>query len=532
MVERSETKFATRDIGKQRICLFDSSLINKEQTTATKIFHEPVKQGFCAELDSPWEKEGGHYNILFDGEKWRMYYMAGARIDMERISKLDPEDHVAIQQVIDETVLDGFKVCYMESVDGIHWEKPNLHICEFKGSTENNIILKKPVEFFVFKDNNPACSPQERFKAIYNLGYSLYAMYSPDGLHFEEAGVICKRGGTFDSLNVAYYDAEKERYVAYVRGMHRYDGKEYPDVEDRSELAWYLFPDFDDKECLKKYLPEYREGEDRKKYDVRRDIRVMYSKDFRNWTYPEQIKMEGNEDGIQQFYTSGITVYPRAPQYLVGFPARYMDDREWDKNYDNLCGKTARRFRYGFQKRFGLAVTDSIFIFSRDGIHFEQSDGAFIRPGIEREDGWLYGDCYMACGLVETKNAIYGHKEYSLYCQEGHWGHRCRLMRYAIRLDGFVSYQAKSDNKILVTKPFRFEGNKLFMNFSTAAVGGVSVVLKDRDGNRLQSGEAFGDDTDKEIWFADENALAQWQGKEVIMEIHLREADVYSFRFC
>ena len=141
-MESNETKYEARDIGQQRICLFDSSLIDKVQTTAMKVFYEPVKQGFCAELSSPWEKEGGHYNIFFDGEKWRMYYLAGARIDMERISKLDPEDNAAIKQVIDETILDGFKVCYMESVDGIHWEKPDLHICEFKGSTKNNIICR------------------------------------------------------------------------------------------------------------------------------------------------------------------------------------------------------------------------------------------------------------------------------------------------------------------------------------------------------------------------------------------------------
>ncbi|MBE5752404.1 MAG: hypothetical protein E7357_08345 [Clostridiales bacterium] len=519
------------DIASRRICLFDSSLIDKANTTAVKVFHEPIKQGFCAEFDKPWEKEGAHVNIFFDGEKWRMYYMAGARIDMERISKLDPEDTKAIQNVIDETILDGFKVCYMESKDGICWEKPNLHICEFQGSTENNIVLRKPVEFFVFKDNNPACKPNERFKAIYNLGYTLYAMYSEDGLRFEEAGAICQHGGTFDSLNTAYYDEENDRYVAYVRGMHRYDGKEYPDLEDQRELVYYLFPEFDKPESLKKYLPEYKEGEDKKKYDIRRDIRVMYSKDFKTWTRPKQISIAGNEDGKKEFYTNAIRVYPRAPQYLVGFPNRYNDDREWDKSYDELCGAKARKFRYGFQKRFGLAITDSLFISSNDGEYFEVSDGAFLRPGVEREDGWLYGDSSIACGLVETKNAIYGHKEYSLYCVEGHWGHKCRLMRYAIRLDGFVSYCAREEEKIITTKPFRFQGDKLFMNFSTSALGYVQVVLTDESGNRLQSAKVFGDDTDKEVWFVDENALKSWQGKNVTMQIIVREADVYSYRF-
>ena len=72
------------------------------------------KQGFCADFKTPWETEGAFPNIFQDGDKWRMYYMAGARIDMDRISKIDPSDKDKIRQVVDETIIDGFKICYME----------------------------------------------------------------------------------------------------------------------------------------------------------------------------------------------------------------------------------------------------------------------------------------------------------------------------------------------------------------------------------------------------------------------------------
>ena len=32
-------------------------------------------------------------------------------------------------------------LCYAESDDGIHWRKPKLGICDFKGSKANNIVL-------------------------------------------------------------------------------------------------------------------------------------------------------------------------------------------------------------------------------------------------------------------------------------------------------------------------------------------------------------------------------------------------------
>ncbi len=520
------------NVGENRICLFDTEIIDKAQTTAERVQHTPVKQGFCAEFNEPWEADVAFPNAFRDGDKWRMYYMTGVRIDMDRISQIDPNDKKKLQAVVDETIADGFKICYMESIDGIHWEKPSLGICEYRGSTDNNIILKKPVEFFVFKDSNPNCLPSERYKAVYQSGYRLQAMYSEDGLHFHDSGVIMECGGTFDSLNTVGYDEKQGRYVAFVRGMHRYDGKEYPDVQDKSELPNYLFPEFDKPEELKKYLPEYVEGEDTLKYEIRRDIRVSYSTDFKTWTRPERIYIQGDEKGLVQYYTNCISAYPRAPQYYIGFPNRYNDDRAWDKNYDNLCGVEARKIRYGLQKRFGLAITDCTFISSNNGRSWEKWDGAFLRPDVERKDGWLYGDCYLSCGLIETENQIYGHKEYSLYCPEGIWGHNCRLMRYTLRLDGFVSYRAGEKQKIITTKAFSYKGNKLFVNLSTSAMGWVQVILENEKGEKLKSAKIFGDDTDKEIWFEKDDALKKWQNKRITMKIVLQEADVYSFRFC
>ena len=69
------------------------------------------------------------------------------------------------------------------------------------------------------------------------------------------------------------------------------------------------------------------------------------------------------------------------------------------------------------------------------------------------------------------------------------------------------------------------------MNLSTSAYGSVKVTLKAEDGNEVVSGEVFGDEIEKEIWFEDENALKKIAGKMVEMTVSIKEADVYSFRF-
>ena len=70
-----------------------------------------------------------------------------------------------------------------ESADGIQWNKPNLGIVDFQGNKQNNLIW--PVagqpgsDIFPFKDANPQASPEERYKALANVGeHQLVALVS------------------------------------------------------------------------------------------------------------------------------------------------------------------------------------------------------------------------------------------------------------------------------------------------------------------------------------------------------------------
>ncbi len=63
--------------------------------------------------------------------------------------------------------------------------------------------------------------------------------------------------------------------------------------------------------------------------------------------------------------------------------------------------------------------------------------------------------------------------ELSLYAVEDAWtGKGSALRRYTLRLDGFVSVSAPMSGGELITKPIRFKGRRLELNFSTSAAGG------------------------------------------------------------
>ena len=109
-------------------------------------------------------------------------------------------------------------------------------------------------------------------------------------------------------------------------------------------------------------------------------------------------------------------------------------------------------------------------------------------------------------------------------------GKPSELHRFTLRKDGFVSLHAGAEEAIAVTKPFIYNGSKLFANVESSAWGYLYFTLILPDGNRIESVEIFGDSIDKRIHFPEQD-LAAWSGQEVVMEIRMRDADLYAIRF-
>jgi hypothetical protein len=129
-----------------------------------------------------------------------------------------------------------------------------------------------------------------------------------------------------------------------------------------------------------------------------------------------------------------------------------------------------RRFRsqHAAGVRCGTALTDGLFMSSRDGRHFNRRDEAFFRPGLRETGNWAYGDNFPALGMLET-DAEGGGKELSLYTTENYW-RSSRFRRYTLRIDGFASLNADFAGGEMTTKGFTFKGFCLSMSISTSAL--------------------------------------------------------------
>lgn len=471
------------NVSNRRECFFDDYLIDKRKTTANFLVHKPQKQGVVLSHTEPWEGNGSNYhNFFYDNGVFRMYYLGWQMLSGRSCN-----------------------VCYAESKDGVNWVKPNLNLCEYEGSTQNNIVIKGDDVYvdncFVFRDDNPNCPKEKKYKAIMQQGaidgkHTLWYFYSHDGLSFTKGEMISNQGA-FDSVNVAFWDNDAKIYRCYYRSAHTI-GKQ---------------------DSVAPFTEEHI-----------RDIRYIYSKDFKTWSKPVMLDFGGGEDF--SLYTNAVQKYYRAPHLLVGFPTRYFYRRDWTPTYDELCGAENRGQRCKVNMRYGLALTDALFMCSRNGKKFKRYNQAILTPGVENGKNWVYGDGYFAVGMIETPSKFSGEPgEISVYAKQNHWTGPSELVRYTFRLDGFVSLHADGKQKVIVTKPFIYDGNALKINFETSAFGRLQFSIIDENENEHLSYETFGNSVDRKVRFENDEIISKLKGKPVTLKIKILDGDLYSIKF-
>lgn len=461
------------NIGTRREPLWDYTLVDKEKTTATLSVNRPERKECVFKADKYWEGDGGTYVcIVKDEDGYKFYYDGNGRFPYNPYTlKLNENCIVS---------------CLVKSRDGIHFERENFGIF---GDT--NIVLKDPMEprcgFMVFKDESPDCLPEERYKGVQRIekgggefakSGALATYVSPDGIHFTEKCITIDEQGKFDSANVAFYDKEDGLYKI----IHR----------------------------------DFEEGEVRA-------LRFRTSKDFKIWDDRGFFRYDDGK--VFQMYTNNVQKYSRAPHIYIGLPVRYVERLKWNENYDYLPDKEYRASKCYEPNypRWGLALTDALFMCSRDGVNWHRFDEAFADGGYERHGNWLYGDSYFAYGMID------GDDEHYLYTFEKGNGEACEIWRHTIRFDGFASFKAPYSGAELTTKQFVFEGDELSINFRTSAAGSIYAEITDDDGNSAKSIEIFGNNVDRRVKF--DKPLSEFSGKNVTMKFKMRDAEIYSLKF-
>ncbi|MFN0196574.1 MAG: hypothetical protein ACKVT0_07500 [Planctomycetaceae bacterium] len=440
------------EIGSQLQLMWDDLLIESMTGLELKL-HSPRPAEIVLRRDQPWE-DSTMYDptVIKDGDLYRMWYRTNFN---------------------SAPLYTG----YAESKDGVNWTKPQLGLFDFKGSKENNIVWSSGEDrklgyvLSVFKDENPAAKPDERYKGVSTIaggeGAGMYGLVSPDGIHWKRLkNTPMLTGGEFDAHNIVLWDSARQQYLAYPRGF----------------------------------------------LNGIRHIRRASSTDFTTWTPLEFIDLGPGD--IEHLYKNAATPYYRRPDILLMFPKRFMESRKPDPKW------------------IVTGVSDIVFMFSRDTVHWDRRfREAFIRPGLDKQN-WHDRAIEAGPSLVPTgpgEMSLYYFEHYrtdDVLIRRGVLREDGIASVHAKFSGGeFVTHPLIfAENRLTINYSTSAAGS---VQIELQDADGQPI-----EGYTLaDSGEIFGDDTDHVVHWKGSANVGSLAGKPIRLKVVMKDADLFSFRF-
>ena len=439
-----------------------------------------------------WE-ERANLNIntvLFENGRYRLWY---------GVSKL-------------EDAAESF-ICYAESEDGFAWQRPELGLVTYEGSTRNNILCAREDLHLgsVFAD--PVAPPEERYKGIMPRGrYYRDGKFDPDldKMRFKELLVAMDLGG------VAPEERRRKLEIRQaVHGSVSADGIHWRNLEapildvGNTALDTHNLGTFDRESG--KYVAYLRGHIER-----RRLVRRAEGSDFRRLEDPRPCLMCDPQDPIDDdIYNSCYCPYPGKPLHLM-FPSFYH--------------------RIESTVDIQLAVSRDGYLWSRP----ERKPIIDLR-GEEGEYGTLYASPNLI-GLdsgewrlpfVANRHRHDFRERGEVYPQDGEW----RWARW--REDRLVGLEASGEGAVTLVQR-RCTGEKMLLNFRTESDGWVKAELVHPPETPPRAVEAFagfgledgeiltGDELSRPVRWRGSSDLSALKGKEVSVRLHLYRAKLFS----
>lgn len=477
------------DIGSNRQLFVDDHLIDQRRNVDL-VLHQPTPAEIVIARDKPWEGTAqGYVTVFRDGDTYRMYYRCAPKKSPWPAPKSGEPKRT-----------DWTFTAFAESGDGIHWTKPELSIVDYPGSEKNNLVWPTDA-------NKPWRSSQYP---------------GTDMFPFKDPNPKAKEDERYKALaNLGEHELVA---LASPDGLHWKPIQigpviSYPPPDpmmDPPSLAFWD-PNIGRYVAYMRCWINYR----------LRGFRRSESDDFIHWSQPVIVQYAGGE--VEHLYTNMTTLYERAPEYRLMFAKRFVPWRNANPAYPS-------------------GLSEIVLLTSRDGVTFDRRFmEPFLPPGPDPEN-WRPRGVMMGRGILETSPV-----EMSLYYMEHYQAESNRIRRAVLRTDGFVSVHAPWDGGEFVTRPFRFSGDEIEINYSTSVAGGLRVELLDESGHpipgyRLEDcDEIFGDEVARivgwrkghdsvlnvqhqEVPYSRSNISRAVGGRAIRLRFVMNAAHLYSFR--
>jgi len=371
-----------------------------------------------------------------------------------------------------------------ESVDGIHWTKPNIGLYEWHGSRHNNIVMDPELGaralYHILRDEREP-DPAKRYKAMMGQhGRKPFA--SPDGLTWTE--LPTEQIASSDESHL-FYDEQSERFVALVkrgtvwgRSVFLATSKDFVNWDEHGIVMHADAQDWDNRWS--------------------RISRVLQDDKYLSPPLVDE------ENHMAETYQMAAMPYEGMYVGFVGLfnpagaiPPPHMNHTGLNQT-ELACSRDLKRWRRLCDRQVFLGVQPW------DGVNYDCQQVLLCGRPVVRDDAiWIY---YNAARFR-------GHKE--LFDEKYHpWFKAISTMCLAkLRLDGFVSIDAGGDRGELMTKRLRFEGDRLSLNVN-AAGGRIRVEVIDDASDTPIDGLTLAECQPVDV--DDLQAIVRWEGGESV----------------
>ena len=456
-------------------------------------------------------------------------------------------------------------LAYATSVDGLHWETPNLGIVEYNGSKANNLCLEPDQGGGSVLIDLHDPDPERRYKLMHKRPWKegmegrVTLSFSPDGLHWTPYFNDWKksvRPRSNDGVNIALYDEKLGKYVLFCRpnvlaAHQELDPRDVgfpPGWVREQELADPIaeanvtkevgagekgvkglgFPTEDDyvlyreaEDYMHRYLkvPQYVHTQALRLYKhaagCNRRIARAESDDFIDWTIPEVVMRPDELDPPRLYNFNGVSLYKGL---YIGALQLY---HSW--GFRNMPGCLQES-----------ETQDLQLAFSRNGKRWERMANrpVFLPRGlIGAFDG----------GMLSTSSPVfveYGDELRIYFTGQQHshlvpgGGGGIGVAR--LPKERLVARVAGDEMGALLTRPFVLEGDRLEIN-ADARGGLLKVEVVDVMGEAIagfaadEAGEIREDGFRLQARWKCKRGVGELRGKVVRLRFYMLHTRLYSF---
>ena len=379
-----------------------------------------------------------------------------------------------------------YAIAYAESENGLKWRAPNLGLFPWKGSTENNIVIRGPNSARASGPQLLLTLPEEQkrgyqYVMTYRTGGAgkehdgIRLIGSQDGIHWDADSDVRLKHIHSDTLNSIVYDAARKRYFMTCRAKDRY----------RRLKGGML--------------------------DMGASRRISFLTSDQLWTEwqeaPRALLTPDEVDAESRFH------------FFYGMPVHHHAGIYWG-------------FLWVFRMNDPIHTE---LVTSRDGVHWRRSPARLPLIPLGEDGAWDDGMTFGGPHWVEVGD------EWWFYYAGHDGGHDSPHRKAAIglatckqeRLIGLHGPQ--NGGGVVVTRLIKWPGGELFINAASRGDDAkLSVRVSDAIRNPLAGFDHAdcvpfpGDAVRHKITWAGGRSLANLKGKAVRLEVFLQNADLFT----